>query len=311
MEGTAAWVEDELYDDVNDNLNLPQVEPAQEPAPPARLRQATCPPTAPGSGGASSAETLPDDERHRPPGHHQADLETSRRLRLRPAQARHVLDRQRPAQALSARSQASPGSTPPSAGPTGTPRTAYSEGGSYPTAPLTASHRLTGAQPQIAEQVATMPHLTNVTVGFRPGPASASAGGWRSGSTVRRRGGAPTPRRPSCTQDGTRRTRTIELNRKGRGDRIVGFGRAVDRSGRADPDQRRHALPLRPGHGLRLLRDPPRRPREVPLQGEGRQAQALSRPPAQPPDSRLSAPSTTVRSVVRHIGGSDACRKRA
>ena len=104
------------------------------------------------------------------------------------------------------------------------PASSYEEGEAYAAAPLAASDQLSAARPSAPQEVQWLDHLSTATVRFTPGDGLAR-GGWR----LRARVDAPAARHSPVAQltryrtDGTSATKPVELDRRGRGVATIGF----------------------------------------------------------------------------------------
>jgi hypothetical protein len=220
MEGTAAWVEDEIHDDINDNLQF--------------LR-----------GGPMTRPRLPLDA----PGHGRAGFYTSwswwRYLGERfpatdgsgmPVVIRNVWERaatRHSLRATVAAISAAGGSFPDVLAAYGeakrSPATAFSEGASYPTVPLMASYQV-AARTRTTQKVASLPHLSSQTFAFAPGRGTRGAA-WRLRIPV----DAPPRKRGSRVlvtvvgTDGSRSVRAVELDARGNGRISAAFSSATVR----------------------------------------------------------------------------------
>ena len=221
MEGTAAWVEDEIFDHVNDNLTFLARSQAKNPNKPLDFGK--------GMSVYGSwlwwrflTERMPDDKGTGLPViikeiWNRADDSASdpRKRGTYSIKATKKVLASRKKQLTKLYAEFGVANRHPAS--------AYREGASYPTVPLKASYALTAAQPQIAEHKATMPHLTNFSVAFKAG--SGIADGWKLALQV----DGPPKKRGSYAQatvvrnDGSRTSVPIKLNKKGRGDRKVDF----------------------------------------------------------------------------------------
>jgi len=104
------------------------------------------------------------------------------------------------------------------------PATSYEEGGAYGAARLVSSTRLSVSEPSVPDRVVRLDHLATKTFAFRPGDGLAR-GGWR----LRARVDAPAAKHSPVAQlttvrtDGTVTTERLSLDRDGVGRATVGF----------------------------------------------------------------------------------------
>lgn len=225
MEGTAAWIEDELFDDINDNLGYLDHSQLAKPKKPLDFHRRDLFqygswiwwrylgerfPAEQGTGLPVIIKDVwkkADDSRPKDPGTYSiraaVKAVNARKAKFRNVYAGFGEANRHPAQS-------------------------YEEGASYPAAPLLATYDLGKAAPTIPEQVATMPHLTNFSVAFRP-KDGLDGTGWRLKLVL----DAPNKARGSVAQvtvykvGGGFVTKPVKLNRRGNGTRTVGF-RAAD-----------------------------------------------------------------------------------
>lgn len=227
MEGTATWVEDEVFDEVDDNRYYLRNSPLSSPGRPLdhgrgmgvygtwiwwRFLSERFP--------ESGRTGLPlvirqvwraaDDSDPSRPGAY--SVQAVRRVLARhdasltEAFARFGEANRRPAQT-------------------------YDEGsaGRYPTAPLTDSYLLSRTRRALPKQVAVLDHLSNRSYAFRP--ADGLTDDWRLRVEV----DAPSTRRQPFAHmtvyagDGSTRRRTVRLSERGIGARTVGFGSEIER----------------------------------------------------------------------------------
>ncbi len=228
MEGTAAWIEDEIYDDVNDNLSFLKYSQAVDRFTPLDFG----PPTdhARGMYAYGSwiwwrylSERFPQDKGSGLPVivrdvWRKADASASNPKKRGTYSVRAVQKVLKKRKTNVTKVYADFGEA------LRRPSVVFDEGAGYPQIPLIAAWELTAAQPGIPEQVAKMPHLTNYTVGFRPGAGIAN--GWKLKVKV----DGPPKKRGSFAQatihhaGGGQSVKTIKLDKKGRGARTLPFG---------------------------------------------------------------------------------------
>ena len=218
MEGTAMWMEDEIYTDVNDNVRY--LQGSQLTSPTRSLDQ-----PAPGLGGPYVSwifwryltERYPDSGASGLPlimrdVWNRAQAYTTRLPRTYSMRALNL--------AVKARGSSLTNVFALFGEANRHPETAYSEGvqQNYPRVPAVASFTLSRSRLQTTEKVATMAHMTNYTVVFTPDSSLASAD-WFLRVPI----DAPPASRGSRAQvtivhnDGTRTRRWVSLDRQGNG----------------------------------------------------------------------------------------------
>lgn len=237
MEGTAAWIEDEIYDDVNDNRTFLKYSQAKNPNKPLDFGPGPFDGPDPMYSYGSwifwrfLTESLPGEKRTGLPvivkqAWKRADASAS------DPRKRGTYSIKATKKALKARNQDLTKLYARFGEANRHPESAYEEGKHYPTVPLKERFTLSGDQPQIAEHKATMPHLTNFSVGFDPGAGIGKR--WRLALKV----DGPRAKRGSYAQasvvrtDGSRKVVPIKLDGEGRGGRKVSFD--VDRDARVE-----------------------------------------------------------------------------
>jgi hypothetical protein len=228
MEGTAMWIEDEIFDDVNDNVRY--LQGSQLTAPTRPLDR-----PAPGLGGPYVSwifwrylsETFPATGESGLPlvvraTWQRAQAYTSKLPSTYSMKAVH--------RALSARGSKLGTAFARFGDANRYSRKFYSEGAEqqYPVAPAVASYTLATDRLRISEKVATMAHMTNYTIVFTPDQDLAGAD-WRIRVPVN----MPNTARGSRAHltvvrtDGTRERTAIELNSYGNGAGTAPFRRGV------------------------------------------------------------------------------------
>jgi len=227
MEGTATWVEDEVFDDVNDNRFYLRDSPLTKPGRPLDSSRAPgfyggwiwwryLSERFPETGGTGLAlvvremwEAADDSDPDRPGAYSVravAQVLASRDADLTTVFARFGEANRRPADV-------------------------YDEGSAseYRKAPLAASFRISRTRRTVSEQRTVLDHLTNRSYAFRP--VESLTGEWR----LRVQVDLPAIRRQPFAQltvyaaDGSARRRTVRLSDSGAGRRTVAFGAAVNR----------------------------------------------------------------------------------
>lgn len=224
LEGTAAWIEDEIYDDVNDNLIFLRRSQAVDPTRPLDFGKNRW---AYGSWiwWRYLSERFPETKKTTLPVivrdvWRKADASAAKQKK------RGTYSIRATKQALKARKVNLTRVYADFGEALRRPAASFEEGASYPQAPLMASYTLSAASPAIPEQVATMPHLTNYTVAFRTG--SGLSGSWKLHLKV----DGPPKKRGSFARatvyrvGGGHSVKTIKLNKKGRGTRTLNFDRS-------------------------------------------------------------------------------------
>ena len=218
MEGTAMWMEDEIYDDVNDNVRY--LAGSQLTAPTRALDQ-----PAPGMGGPYVSwifwryltETFPD---RGTTGLPLVVRDVWRRAQAYTPNYPRAYSMQALRLAVAARGNSLQNVFARFGEANRHPADSYAEGAEqdYPTAPAVAGWTLTADKRSTGEKVATMAHMTNYTVTFTPGN-DLGGGDW----VLRIPVNAPDYARGSRAQvsvianDGTRVRRWVELDKSGNG----------------------------------------------------------------------------------------------
>jgi hypothetical protein len=212
MEGTAAWVEDEVYDAINDNHQYLYGGPLTRPQ--RELDRATYEPWI---FFRFMAERFGTARTDRPLVVRQI-WERAGRSGVYSLEA---VQRVSAAHGTSFRSLfADFGWTQPFA------RAVYDEGRRYPAAPMSRSFTLTAASPDTGDRAATLHHLSNRHVALRPGRSLTGARRLRVSLDLpdRVRGSEATV--SVVRRDGRVRAYGVRLNRRGDGSKTVGFSRA-------------------------------------------------------------------------------------
>ena len=218
MEGTAMWMEDEVYDDVNDNVRY--LGGSQLTSPTRSLDRA-----APGTGGPYVSWIFWRWVTEQFPDQGSSGLPLIMRGVWQRAQA-YDPDRPRTYSmralnlALAARDASLTNVFARFGEANRHPADAYAEGleQSYPRVPPVATYSLSTSTRSVSEKVATMAHMTNYTIVFRP-DASLGGADWRLRVPVN----APDRARGSRAQlsvvrtDGTRTRSFVSLDRRGNG----------------------------------------------------------------------------------------------
>ncbi len=218
MEGTAMWMEDEMYDEVNDNVRY--LRGSQLTTPTRALDQ-----PASGLGGPYVSwifwryvtETFPD---RGTTGLPLIMRDVWRRAQAYTSHYPRTYSVRALSRAISARGNTLSNVFARFGEANRHPADAYDEGAEqhYPRVPAVASYRLSTARRSTGEKVATMAHLTNYTVVLTPDSSLGSAD-W----VVRIPVNAPNYRRGSraqlsvVLQDGSRVRRWVRLNKYGNG----------------------------------------------------------------------------------------------
>ncbi len=218
MEGTAMWMEDQLYDDVNDNVRY--LSGSQLTAPTRPVDQ-----PAPGQGGPYVSwifwryvtEMFPDEGSTGLP---LIMKDTWRRAQAYTAAAPRTYSMRALNRAIAARGTSLAAVFARFGEANRHPDDAYSEGAEqgYPVVPLVADYTLTGSRRTVSEKVATMAHMTNFSVAFRVG-TDLTAAGWKIRIPIN----MPAYARGSRAQlsvvkaDGSRARKFVSLDRYGNG----------------------------------------------------------------------------------------------
>lgn len=221
MEGTAAWIEDELFDAVNDNVFYLRKSQMTKPSVPLDYYDNDWHPYGSWVWWRFLSERFPDKAGTGLPV---IIRDIWRRADdANPASAgTYSLDAT--ARTLAARNQNFAGTYARFGVANRQPKRSYSEGALYPVAPLAKTYRLSKAKRTFPLQVASMAHLTNLTVAVKPGDG-LRAKGWKLRINV----DGPNKARGSFAmvtvvkKSGARATAVIALNKKGVGKRTVTF----------------------------------------------------------------------------------------
>jgi hypothetical protein len=223
MEGTAAWIEDELYDDVDDNRQYLAQSPLSRPDVPLDFVSGTWLPYGSWIFWRFLTERFPQ--------RHGTGLPViMRRIWDRADDSRPAAPGTYSLKALSAVlaargtsfSRLYAGFAEANRHPGDPSHRHYEEGGAYRRAPLLRSFRLSAGERATTWQSVALRQLSSRTVAFTPGPG-VGADSWR----IRVRVDAPPPRRGSVAQlsvyrqDGAVETRAVKLDATG-----VGAGKA-------------------------------------------------------------------------------------
>jgi hypothetical protein len=218
MEGTAAWIEDEVYDKVNDNLQYLRASPLSDPGNPLdesfnatygswiwwRHLSETY-----GRGIVRAMWNRADDSRN-PDGDNYSLLAV--------------------AAELNARGTTLPKELATFAAGNRAPKSSYSEGARYPTAPAARTNTLSSGTPSESQQSVTIDHLASATDAVTRGSGLADTAELRVDVDGPQRGTSPVAVLTSYDASGAPMdTQTLTLNRNGVGNGTIGFGYQVKR----------------------------------------------------------------------------------
>jgi hypothetical protein len=223
LEGTAAWVEDEVYDNINDNRQYLDYSPLTSPRRPLDRTQAGLSIYGSWIWWRYLTETFPDRDGTSLPVI-MREMWESAADSSGPVGVWSV-----PAVegALAERSADLPSTFAAFAARNRAPRQTYEEGAAYPRAPRSGITRLTEAKRGSGATSVTLPHLSSATHAFRQG--AGITGRWRLRVKVDMPDRDTLPRAVVTVvrKDGQRRHKEIPLNAKGNGKRVVGFNNKV------------------------------------------------------------------------------------
>jgi hypothetical protein len=223
LEGTAAWVEDEVYDNINDNRQYLSASPLISPGRPLDRTKAGLSIYGSWIWWRYLTETYPERAGTSLPIIMRQMWESA----ADPSGPVGVWSVPAVEAALADRGADLPSTFAAFAAGNRAPRQTYEEGAAYPRAPRSGITRLTKARRGSGPLALTLPHLSSSTHAFRQG--SGIRGPWRLRVKVDMPQRETLPRAVVTVvrENGQRRLREIPLNAKGNGKRVVGFGNKV------------------------------------------------------------------------------------